>query len=161
MIRNYLYGSRSFHQQAKRKRLRKTLISTVLRLLQWLFIIEDWSKMYLHKVEAKNLRKKLNFLLTSWKSLKKKSRSGSVSKRHGSGTLMGFTRREIITVWGQSYIPRLTKYWPPTPLSARRVCPPPATKAEGTLGRYTLAGRRGGRGWGVNILEDERNRIAL
>jgi hypothetical protein len=31
MIRNYLYGSRSFHQQAKR--LRKTLISTVLRLL--------------------------------------------------------------------------------------------------------------------------------
>ncbi len=33
---------------------------------------------------------------------------------------------------------------------AGRVCPPPAT---------TLAGRRGG--WGVNILEDERNRIAL
>jgi hypothetical protein len=26
-------------------------------------------------------------------------------------------------------------------------------------GGYTLAGRRGG--WGVNILEDERNRIAL
>ncbi len=32
---------------------------------------------------------------------------------------------------------------PPIPLSARRVCPPPATKAGGT---HTLAGRRGG--WG-------------
>jgi hypothetical protein len=61
-------------------------------------------------------------------------------------------RREII-VRGQSYFSRLPKYWPPIPRSARRVCPPPATEA------YTLARRRGG--WGVNILEDERNRIAL
>jgi len=51
-------------------------------------------------------------------------------------------RREVITARGQSYVWRLPKYWPPTPLSARRVCP----------------GRRGR--WGVNILEDERHRIA-
>ncbi len=36
------------------------------------------------------------------------------------------------TVRGQSYFSRLPKYWPPIPLSARRVCPPPATKAGGT-----------------------------
>ncbi len=39
-------------------------------------------------------------------------------------------RREII-VRGQSYLSRLPKYWPPIPLSARRVCPPPAIKAGG------------------------------
>ncbi len=73
--------------------------------------------------------------------------------------LVGSDRRDII-VRGQSYFYRLPKYWPPIPLSARRVCPPPATKAGGT--QYTLAGRRGGWGsWGVNILEDDRNRIAL
>ncbi len=33
-------------------------------------------------------------------------------------------RREIITVRGQSYVLRLPKYWPPTPLSSRRVCTP-------------------------------------
>jgi hypothetical protein len=54
--------------------------------------------------------------------------------------------REII-VRGQSFFSRLPKYWPPIPLSARRVC------------TDRLAGRRGG--WGVNILEDEKNRIAL
>jgi hypothetical protein len=47
---------------------------------------------------------------------------------------------------------------PPTPLSARRVCPPPPSK-KNKGGGYTLAGRRGG--GGVNILEDERHRIAL
>ncbi len=36
------------------------------------------------------------------------------------------------TVRGQSYFSRLPKYWPPIPLSARRVCPLPATKAGGT-----------------------------
>ncbi len=38
------------------------------------------------------------------------------------------------TVRGQFYFSRLPKYWPPPPipLSARRVCPPPATKAGGT-----------------------------
>jgi hypothetical protein len=40
-------------------------------------------------------------------------------------------RREII-VRGQSCFSRLPKYLPPIPLSARRVCPPPATKAGGT-----------------------------
>ncbi len=74
---------------------------------------------------------------------------------YGSGTRDSFNfkhtnRREII-VRGQSYFSRLPKYWPPIPLSARRV------RNKG--GGYTLAGRRGG--WGVNILEDERNRIAL
>ncbi len=65
-----------------------------------------------------------------------------------------FPRREII-VRGQSYFSRLPKYWPPIPLSARQVCtPPPLLRGEDRL-----AGRRGG--WGVNILEDERNRIAL
>ncbi len=67
-----------------------------------------------------------------------------------------YNRREIITVRGQSYVSRLPKYWPPTPLSARRVCPPPL---DGRGGEDTLARRRGG--WGVNILEDERHRIAL
>ncbi len=43
-----------------------------------------------------------------------------------------FILRDIVTVRGQSYFSRLPKYWPPIPLSARRVCPPPATKAEGT-----------------------------
>jgi hypothetical protein len=56
-------------------------------------------------------------------------------------------RREII-VRGQSYFSRLPKCWPPIPLSARRVWTP----------RLCCAGRGG---WGVNILEDERNRIAL
>jgi hypothetical protein len=37
---------------------------------------------------------------------------------------VGFTRREIITVRGQSYVWRLPKYWPPTLLSARRVGTP-------------------------------------
>jgi hypothetical protein len=40
--------------------------------------------------------------------------------------------------------------------------PPPSPPGECVLPlqqRYTLAGRRGG--WGVNILEDERDRIAL
>ncbi len=42
----------------------------------------------------------------------------------------------------QSCVLRLPKYWPPTPLSTQRVCPPPAPKG------YTLAGRWGG---GVSI----------
>ncbi len=55
-------------------------------------------------------------------------------------------RREIITVRGQYYVSRLPKYWPPpTPLSARRVCTPAFV----------------GGGGGVQILEDERHRIAL
>ncbi len=41
-------------------------------------------------------------------------------------------RREIFTVRGQSYFSRLPKYWPTIPLSTRRVCPPPATKAGGS-----------------------------
>jgi hypothetical protein len=39
---------------------------------------------------------------------------------------------QYFTVRGQSYLSRLPKYWPPIPLYARRVCPPPATKAGGT-----------------------------
>jgi hypothetical protein len=61
-------------------------------------------------------------------------------------TLKG-TRRESITVRGQTYVSRLPKYWPPTPLSARRVCPPPATKGthspggEGDKGSVFYFGR--------------------
>jgi hypothetical protein len=44
---------------------------------------------------------------------------------------------------------------PPSPYPPGKCAPPPKKKG----GRYTLAGRRGG--WGVNILEDERHRIAL
>ncbi len=62
--------------------------------------------------------------------------------------LISSRRREII-VRGQSYFSRLPKYWPPIPLTPRLCCG----------GEDRLAGRRGG--WGVNILEDERNRIAL
>jgi hypothetical protein len=43
---------------------------------------------------------------------------------------------------------------PPSP-SPPGECVLPLNKGGG----YTLAGRRGG--WGVNILEDERDRIAL
>ncbi len=50
-----------------------------------------------------------------------------------------------------------SKILTPIPLSARRVCPPPATKA----GVHTRQGEMGMGGGGVNILEDERNRIAL
>ncbi len=59
------------------------------------------------------------------------------------------------TVRGQSYFSRLPKQWPPPciPLSARRVCPPPATKAHSPGGE--------GDGGSIHILEDEINRIAL
>ncbi len=53
-----------------------------------------------------------------------------------------FMRRDIITERGQSYVSRLPKYWPPTPLSARRVCTPPLFGG----GEDTFAGRRGGGG---------------
>jgi hypothetical protein len=44
---------------------------------------------------------------------------------------------------------------PPSPPGECVLPPPPPNKGGG----YTLAGRKGG--WGVNILEDERHRIAL
>jgi hypothetical protein len=43
---------------------------------------------------------------------------------------------------------------PPLPLSARGVCTPAFVGEEDTLAE-------GKGGWGVNILEDERHRIAL
>jgi hypothetical protein len=81
------------------------------------------------------------------------SKKGSVS----SILLNEGRRREIITVRGQSYFSRLpkSKILTPFPLSARRVYAPRLFCG----GEDRLAGRRGG--WGVNILEDERNRIAL
>ena len=75
-------------------------------------------------------------------------------------TVLGIRKRRemtaqstYFTVRGQSYFSRLPNLLTPIPLSPRRVCPPPATKAGGT---HTLAGR-----WGVNILEDVRHRIGL
>jgi hypothetical protein len=59
------------------------------------------------------------------------------------------------TVRGQSYFSRLPKYWPPHPPLRPASVSSPRNKGGG----YTVAGRRVG--WGVNILEDERNRIAL
>ncbi len=53
-------------------------------------------------------------------------------------------RREIITVRGQSYASRLPKYWPPTPLSARRVCTVYPTPLFG--GRRHSPGGEGGGG---------------
>jgi hypothetical protein len=63
-------------------------------------------------------------------------------------------RREIITVRGQSYVSRLPNIDPPPP-SPPGECVLPSNKGGG----YTLAGQRGG--WGVNILVDQRHRIAL
>ncbi len=72
-----------------------------------------------------------------------------------SGTLQALQAKRIDIGRVQSCVLRLPKYWPPTPLSTRQVCPPPATKAEGT---HSPGGEGGG---GVNILEDERHRIGL
>ncbi len=41
----------------------------------------------------------------------------------------------------QSCVSRLPKYWPPTPFSTQRVCPPPAPKAGGT---HSPGGEGGG-----------------
>ncbi len=60
----------------------------------------------------------------------------------------------IITVRRQSYVFRLPKYWPPTPLSARRVCNPSLCCG----GRTHSPGEEGG---GVNILEDARHSSVL
>ncbi len=73
----------------------------------------------------------------------------------GEGGLswLGSARREIITERGQSYVSRLPKYWPPTPLSARRVCPPPPppTKGgEGVGGQYF--GRRETWDWPLIVI---------
>jgi hypothetical protein len=49
----------------------------------------------------------------------------------------GKAQSTYFTVRGQSYFSRLPNIDPPIPLSARRVCPPPATKAErGMEGQY-------------------------
>ncbi len=53
----------------------------------------------------------------------------ATSVPNATNRLLSKERREIINVRGQSYVSRLPKYWPPH--SARRVCPPPATKAGG------------------------------
>jgi hypothetical protein len=54
-----------------------------------------------------------------------------------SSVWLAVSRQHRVHIWyftvrGQSFFSRLPKYWPPIPLSARRVCPPPATKAGGT-----------------------------
>ncbi len=45
-----------------------------------------------------------------------------------------YSESAYFTVKGQSYFSRLPKYWPPIPLSAQRVCPPPATHSLGGEG---------------------------
>ncbi len=57
----------------------------------------------------------------------------------GRGGGVGHDHREII-VRGQSYGWRFPKYWPPIPLTARRVCTP----AFGAGGRTHLLGGDGG-----------------
>ncbi len=71
----------SFHQQAKK--LRKTFISTVLRLLyDFLSLKNNDVNLPAKRNEHKNLENKKYFLLVSWRSLTKRaeSRSGSVSQ---------------------------------------------------------------------------------
>ncbi len=53
----------------------------------------------------------------------------------------------------QSWVWRLPKNWPLTPLSTQRMCPLPSPKATHSPG--------GEGGWGVDILEDARHRIGL
>ncbi len=74
--------------------------------------------------------------------------------KYGSGSRRPKTV-EIITVRGQSHALRLPKYWPPTLLSARRVCTPRLC----CRGRTHSSGGEGG--GGVNILEDARHSSVL
>ncbi len=67
---------------------------------------------------------------------------------------IGLSRREIISVRGQSHVLRLPKYWSPTPSPPGECVPPPMVRGEDTL-----AGWRGG--WWVNILEEARHSSAL
>jgi hypothetical protein len=84
-----------------------------------------------------------------------KSFCTAISSSEKKQMCIAWERREIL-VRGQSYFSRLPKYWPPPSPSphGESVLPPQQRRGEDTL-----AGRRGG--WGVNILEDERNRVAL
>ncbi len=91
-ISHYFYGSGSFHQQAKKK-VRKTLISSILWLLFYFNLqYENWFKMYryLQKVKSKKLGKKTIFcwhLVSHWRKKQgPRIRIGSVPKCHGSTT---------------------------------------------------------------------------
>ncbi len=64
-------------------------------------------------------------------------------KRIGGGG-DGYYRREIITVRGKSYVSRLPKYWPPTPLSARWVCTPRLCWGGGGGRTHSPGGEGGG-----------------
>ncbi len=52
------------------------------------------------------------------------------------------TVERLFTVRGQSYLSRLPKYWPPIPLSAWRVCPPPQQR-RGVNNRRAERGMEG------------------
>ena len=82
-------------------------------------------------------------------------RKGEMRLTLGTHFCKAWQRREIITVRGPSYVLRLPKYWPPTPLSARRLCTPRLCCG----GRTHSPGGEGG--WGVNILEDARHSSVL
>ncbi len=78
-------GSRSgpFHYRA-----RKTLISTVMRLL-WLFLFKDCCKcsFAMYRYKQKYFRKETCFLLASWQPLTTTAGSGSVSQWYKSGSV--------------------------------------------------------------------------
>ncbi len=80
-IRIFLYGT--FYQQAKK--LRKTLISTVLWILCEFLSLKNDLNVPSKGISIKNLLQHY-LLLTSWRSLTKRAGSGFVPKCHGSGT---------------------------------------------------------------------------
>ncbi len=82
----YLYGSGSFHQQAKK--WRKTLIPTVLWLLYDFLSLKNDANVPSKRNKHKNLELKKYFLLVSWRSLTKRagSESGSGSFWHKYGS---------------------------------------------------------------------------
>ncbi len=62
------------------------------------------------------------------------------NRKRGSGSAPQST---YFTVRGQSYFSRLPKYWPPIPLSTRRVCPPPQQRRRGVHTRQAERGMGG------------------
>ncbi len=78
-IRNYLFGSGSFHHQAN-----------CCFVTLWLFIVKDWwtCRVPLKSNKQKDVEKNV-FLLSSWRSLTKRAGSGSgAGSVRGSGSVL-------------------------------------------------------------------------